>query len=154
MDELTQQNPTNITFSFIANRASYNLSHSLYLSSSVNACINACALLLHDLDITAHQVFGNKSCLGNFTYGDSDSTHQVAADGSVIALPKTNNLSFSSYHTIMPGLPYYLPFDVYDSFGNNVTSISIYSASLNKCANASIDPAFTDSPINFTILKS
>ena len=49
LDELTQQNPTNITFSFIANRASYNLSHSLYLSSSVNACINACVLLLHVL---------------------------------------------------------------------------------------------------------
>ena len=147
---LNLQNPRNITFSFVANKASYNLSHSLYLSSSVHACKSACSVLLRDPNITAQQVFGNGSCLGNFTYDDSDSTHQVAADGSIIALAEqSNNFSLPSYFTITPGIHYYLPVDVYDSFGNNVTSISIYSATLNECENASIDPAFTDSPMNY-----
>ena len=135
--------PNNVTFDFSANKANYDASCSMYLSSFVQACLDTCELMFDGINTSVHQVFRSNSCFGNFTY---DSPNQVAADGFMAVLVK-QNLTFT------PGIISALPIDVYDMFGNNVTNITIYSAKLklhDTCdGNASIDPSYTSSPMNY-----
>ena len=146
--ESVYQKPRNVSFNFVANNAtSYNASRGMYLMSSVFACSRTCDFITKTFNSTPQQVFGESGCLGNFTY---DSPNQIASEGSIAVLITQPN---TSHIYITPGVTFPLPIDIYDSFGNNVTSISIYTAQLSSmestCSDATIDPAFTNSPVNF-----
>ena len=138
--------PRNVSFNFVANNATlYNASRGMYLMSSVFACLRSCDFITKTFNSTPQQVFGDIGCLGNFTY---DSLNQVTSEGSIAVQVTQSN---STYVNITPGVIFSLPIDIYDSFGNDVTNISIYTAQIDSTCPQStkIDPAFTNSPVNF-----
>ena len=138
--------PTNVTFEFYSNKASaLNTSKSMYLMTSVVPCLRACNQTENWKD-SPENIFRCGSCLGNFSYGQ-DSPDQIATDGfmAVLKLPIKQSLL-----TIIPGVLYQLPIDVYDYFMNNVTSVTVYTAQLDEnCHHASIGPAFTNVANNY-----